>query len=60
MSQPGVALTNVTAETITISGATVGLTAPEIHELTKAAAAGAVSPLAVKIVDLSQKLGVAT
>jgi tetratricopeptide (TPR) repeat protein len=36
----------------------VGLTGAEVQELTKAAAAGAVGPLADKIVDLSQKLGV--
>ncbi len=58
MSQTGVILTDVRAETIAISGVTLGLTAPEVQELTKAAAAGAVSPLADKIVDLSQKLGV--
>src|SRR3954447_10379631 len=59
MSQPGVVLTDVQAGgSITISGVTLGLTAPEVQDLTKAAAAGAVGPLADKIVDLSQKLGV--
>src|SRR3954447_18281070 len=59
MSQPGVVLTDVQAGgSITISGVTLGLTAPEAQELTKAAAAGAVGPLADKIIDLSQKLGV--
>ncbi len=58
MSQTGVILTDVRAETVTISGVTLGLTAPEVQELTKAAAAGAVSPLTDKIIDLSQKLGV--
>ena len=59
MSQTGVEITGpVQAGTITISGVTVGLTAPEVKELTKAAAAGAVGPLADKIIDLSQRLGV--
>lgn len=58
MSQIGVELRCVHAQTITISGITVGLTTPEIQALTEAAAAGAVGPLADKIVELSQKLGV--
>ncbi|MBV8575883.1 MAG: hypothetical protein JOZ58_12720, partial [Acetobacteraceae bacterium] len=58
MSQTGVEIKDVQAQTITISGVTLGLTAPEVQELTKAAAAGAVLPLADKIIDLSQKLGV--
>jgi len=58
MSHTGVEFRDVQAETITISGVIVGLTAPEVQELTKAAAAGAVGPLADKIVDLSQRLGV--
>jgi tetratricopeptide (TPR) repeat protein len=37
---------------------TVGLSGPEIQELTQAAAAGAVGPLADKIVDLGHRLGV--
>ena len=37
---------------------TYGLTPEQVQELTKAAAAGAVGPLANKIVDLSGKLGV--
>jgi hypothetical protein len=37
---------------------TYGLTPEQVQELIKAAAAGAVGPLADKIVDLSQKLGV--
>jgi hypothetical protein len=37
---------------------TYGLTPEEVQELTKAAAAGAVGPLADKIIDLSNKLGV--
>src|SRR4051794_23799044 len=63
MSQQGIAaagvvLTDVRAETVAISGVTIGLTAPEVQELTKAAAASAVGPLADKILDLSLKLGV--
>ncbi len=58
MSQTAVALSKVSAKTINISDVTVGLTAPEVQKLTKAAAAGAVSPLADKIIDLSQRLGV--
>ncbi|MBV8589944.1 MAG: hypothetical protein JO212_07770, partial [Acetobacteraceae bacterium] len=58
MSQTGVDLRDVQAETITISGITLGFTAPEVQNLIKAAAAGAVG-LADKISDLSQKLGVA-
>src|SRR5215831_11670979 len=37
---------------------TYGLTPEQVQELTKAAAAGAVGPLADKIVDLSKRLGV--
>jgi hypothetical protein len=37
---------------------TYGLTPEQVQELTKAAAAGAVGPLADKIVDLSNRLGV--
>lgn len=37
---------------------TYGLSAEQVQELTKAAASGAVGPLADKIVDLSSKLGV--
>jgi tetratricopeptide (TPR) repeat protein len=37
---------------------TYGLTPEQVQQLTKAAAAGAVGPLAGKIVDLSQKLGI--
>jgi hypothetical protein len=37
---------------------TYGLTPDQVQELTKAAAAGAVGPLADKIVDLSKRLGV--
>ena len=58
MSQIGVALNNVHAETVTVSDVTVGLTAAEVQELTKAAATGAVAPLADRIVGLSQRLGV--
>jgi hypothetical protein len=43
-----------------VSGSTinVGLTPEQVRELTKAAAAGAVDPLADRIVDLSDRLGV--
>jgi tetratricopeptide (TPR) repeat protein len=44
---------NATGATITI-----GLTPEQVQELTKAAAAGAVGPLADRIVDLSNRLGV--
>jgi len=54
----GVVLTDVRAQTVTISGVTIGLTAPEVQELTKAAAASAVGPLAETIMDLSLRLGV--
>lgn len=37
---------------------TYGLTLEEVQQLTKAAVAGAVGPLADKIIDLSQRLGV--
>src|ERR1700674_933057 len=37
---------------------TYGLTPEQVQELTKAAAAGAVGPLADRIVDLSSRLGV--
>ncbi len=57
MSQPGVALTDVHAQNINITGVTVGLTGLEVQELTKAAAAGAVGPLADKIIDLTGRLG---
>lgn len=57
MSQAAVSLTDVHAQTISITGATVGLTGPEVQELTKAAAAGAAGPLAEKIVDLTGRLG---
>jgi len=46
---------------ITASGnvaVTYGLTPEQVQELTKAATAGAVGPLADKIVDLSSRLGV--
>jgi tetratricopeptide (TPR) repeat protein len=57
MSQPGVALTDVQAQTINITGVTVGLAGLEVQELTKAATAGAVGPLADKIIDLTGRLG---
>src|SRR5712671_2334527 len=57
MSQTAVSLTDVHAKTINITGASVGLTGPEVQELTKAAAAGAAGPLADKIVDLTGRLG---
>jgi hypothetical protein len=43
-----------------VNGSTinVGLSPEQVQELTRAAAAGAVGPLAEKIVDLSQRLGV--
>jgi hypothetical protein len=44
---------NVIGSTITI-----GLTPEQVQELTKAAAAGSVGPLADRIVDLSNRLGV--
>lgn len=58
MPQTGIVLSDVRAGTIAISGVIVGLTAPEVQELTKAAAASVVGPLADKILDLSMKLGV--
>jgi tetratricopeptide (TPR) repeat protein len=58
MSQTGVILTDVHADRIDITGVTVGLTASEVQELTKAAAAGAVGPLTATIVELGQRLGV--
>src|SRR5690349_20082778 len=58
MSQTGVELWGVQAQTITINGVTIGFTAAEVQELAKAAAAGAVGPLADKIVELSQRLDV--
>jgi hypothetical protein len=41
-----------------IGGNKIGLNGEEVRELTRAAASGAVGPLAEKIVDLSRKLGV--
>jgi hypothetical protein len=59
MSPTGVNFSNVHAQgDINITGVMVGLTGPQIQELSKAAAAGTVRPLADKIVQLSETLGV--
>jgi hypothetical protein len=59
VSQSAVQITDVQAGgSITITGVTVGLNGPGVQELIKAAVAGVAGPLADKIADLSQRLGV--
>jgi tetratricopeptide (TPR) repeat protein len=56
VSQTAVSLTDVHAQTINITGASVGLTGPEVQELMTAAIAGAIG-WAAKIADLTGRLG---
>jgi hypothetical protein len=55
VEQGSVAIVDSNAAGATIN---VGLTPEQVQELTKAAAAGAVGPLADKVLDLSNRLGV--